>query len=307
MSLVVVLPSRPAWSYFRVMTTAHEGTGSRILVAGASGVLGRAFIPLAVAAGHHVTGAARSARRADTIQRLGAEPVIADALDRDALTRMMSDVKPAIVVDLLTDLASGNSATNARLRIEGTRNLVDAATGAGVERMIAESISWVYPPGDGVAHENDPLDLGAPEPRLSTINGVVALEAAVHELETGVVLRFGQLYGDGTWYARDGALADAARAGKLQATETVTSFIHVDDAARAISAALDWPAGTWNIVDDEPAAGTEWAPVFADRVGAPAPEATTSGDVGRPVSNARARARGLDLRRPSWRAGFSSL
>lgn len=270
-------------------------------------MLGRAFIPLAVAAGHHVTGTTRSARGAETIQRLGAEPVIANALDRDALARTMSAAKPDIVVDLLTDLGSGNSATNARLRIEGTRNLVDAATGAGVKRMIAESISWVYPSGDTVADENDPLDLSAPEPRLSTINGVAALEAAVHEMESGVVLRFGQLYGDGTWYAQDGAFADAARAGKLEATETVTSFIHVDDAARAIFAALDWPAGTWNIVDDEPAAGTEWAPVFADRVGAPAPKTVASGDVGRPVSNARARGRGFDLRRPSWRAGFATL
>lgn len=289
------------------MSKTHEGTGSRIVVAGASGVLGRSFIPLAVAAGHHVTGTTRSARGVDTIQRLGAEPVIADALDRDKLTQTMSAVKPDIVVDLLTDLASGNSASNARLRIEGTRNLVDAATGAGVTRMIAESISWVYPPGDGVADENEPLDLSAAEPRLSTINGVVALESAVHEMKTGVVLRFGQLYGDGTWFAKDGAFAVAARAGKLEATETVTSFIHVDDAARAILAALDWPAGTWNIVDDEPAAGADWAPVFAARVGAPAPSATTNGDVGRPVSNARARGRGFVLRHPSWRAGFSTL
>lgn len=270
-------------------------------------MLGRAFVPLATAAGYRVTGMSRSARGAETVRRSGADPAIADALDRRQLAAAMAAVQPDIVVDLLTDLASGDSASNARLRTEGTRNLVDAAIGAGVRRMIAESISWVYPSAERVADEDDPLDVDAPEPRLTTITGVAALESAVREVETGVVLRFGQLYGGGTWYAQDGAVADAARAGTLEATETVTSFVHVDDAARAILAALDWPAGTWNIVDDDPAAGVEWAPVFAERVGAAAPLIRAAGDIGRPVSNARARRRGLDLRHPSWRAGFRTL
>lgn len=279
----------------------------RIFVAGASGVLGRAFVRRAVADGHHVVGMTRSARGSDTLRALGATPVVADALDAGGLAAALATARPDTVIDLLTDLAAGDSASNARLRVDGTRHLVDAAHAAGVERIVAESISWVYAPGATPAGEDDPLDLDAAEPRLTTIRGVEALERAVRELPRSSVLRFGQLYGEGTWYARDGRFADAARAGDLPATGTVVSFIHVDDAARAALDALAWPAGTWNIVDDEPAAGTEWAPVFAAAVGAPTPQPAGSADAGRPVSNAGARAHGLALRYPSWRDGFRAL
>ncbi|GAA4178166.1 NAD(P)-dependent oxidoreductase [Gryllotalpicola koreensis] len=279
----------------------------RIFVAGASGVLGRAFLPLAVERGYEVIGMTRSSVGARTVESLGAVPALADALDRKQLGRALAAARPDVVVDLLTDLATGDSGSNARLRTEGTRNLVDAAHQAGVSQIVAESISWVYAPGTDPADENEGLDAEAVEPRLTTIRGITALEAAVREVPHSAVLRFGQLYGEGTWYARDGRFADAARAGELAATETVTSFLHIDDAAAATLAALDWPTGVWNIVDDEPAAGTEWVPVFADAVGAPAPTVTRAGDIGRPVSNARARAQGLTLRHPSWRDGFRTL
>ncbi|MGN8049627.1 NAD-dependent epimerase/dehydratase family protein [Curtobacterium sp. 22159] len=278
----------------------------RIFVAGASGVLGRAFLPLVVGDGHDVFGMTRSRGGARTVESLGALPVTVDVMDRHQLTRALADARPHAVVDLLTDLATGDSASNARLRTEGTRNLVDAALGAGVSRIVAASIAWVYPAGVEPADEDTSLDLAASEPRLTTIRGVQALEDAVRELPDGVVLRFGQLYGDGTWYAPDGRFARAARAGGLPATETVASFLHVDDAAGAVLLALGWPAGVWNVVDDEPAPGTEWVPAFAEAVGAPAPEVERVGDVGRPVSNRRARARGLTLRHPSWRTGFGA-
>ncbi|MEP9385160.1 hypothetical protein [Nocardioides sp. KR10-350] len=172
---------------------------------------------------------------------------------------------------------------------------------------MAESISWVYPPGTAAADENEPLDLEAAEPRRTTIAGVSVLESAVQEMPDGVVLRFGQLYGPDTWYSRDGRFGQAARDGRLPATETVTSFIHTTDASEAIASALDWPVGIWNVVDDAPAPGVEWAPHFAAAVGAPAPATSLSGDVGRPVSNARARSQGLSLHHPSWRDGFLTL
>ncbi|GIT78515.1 dTDP-glucose 4,6-dehydratase [Leifsonia sp. LS1] len=276
----------------------------KLFVAGASGVLGRAFLPLALAAGHEVVGMTRSERGEEAIRSLGATPMVADALDPGVVTRALSAAQPDAIVDLLTDLASGDSASNARLRVEGTRNLVDAARACHVETTIAESISWIYPSGAEAADEDTPLDLDAVEPRRTTVHAVAALEDAVRELPHAVVLRFGLLYGPGTWYAADGRYGDAARAGSLPATETAASFIHVDDAARAALLALEWPSGTWNIVDDEPAAGIEWTPVFAASVGGPAPQSRESGDVGRPVSNARAKGRGLVLRHPSWRAGF---
>ncbi|RKR75952.1 NAD-dependent epimerase/dehydratase family protein [Frondihabitans australicus] len=273
----------------------------RIFVAGASGVLGCAFLPLALAAGHEVVGMARSSQGAATIEALGGTPVVADAFDREAVTAAVVESRPDVVVNLLTDLGSGTSASNARIRVEAGATLVEAAQAAGSDRVIAESISWVHPPSPETADESTPLDVDSGEPRRTTILAVESLESATLAGPNGVVLRFGQLYGPGTWYARDGRFAELARAGGLPATETVTSFVHAEDAAAAVLLALDWPAGVYDVVDDEPAAGTEWGPVFARAVGAPDPAPSTSGDLGRPVSNAAARALGWAPARRSWR------
>ncbi|MBF4550673.1 hypothetical protein C5E07_00505 [Pseudoclavibacter sp. RFBJ3] len=279
----------------------------RIFIAGGSGVLGRALIPLLNAAGHEVAATTRSEVRAALLSRLGAAPIVVDALDRDAVLQAVGQARPEVIVHLLTDLGTGSSASNARLRIVGTRNLVDAARQAGTSRMIAESISWVYSSGAELAGEAEPLDPDPAEPRRTTISAVRALESAVSEIPEHVVLRFGQLYGPDTWYSRDGRYGQDARAGRLQTTETVASFIHTADAAHAALLALGWPSGIWNIVDDEPAAGYEWAPLFAAAVGAPEPNTPDSGNIGRPVSNARAHDTGLVLQHPSWREGFSTL
>jgi len=205
-------------------------------------------------------------------------------------------------------LRTGSSANNARMRREGTRNLVDAAQAAGVRQFIAQSISWVTTPGYGPADETVPLDLDAAEPRRTTVEGVAVLEHAVAELDHGIVLRYGTLYGLGTWYAPDGRIAQQVRQGQLTADEGVTSFVHVEDAARAALLALDWPPGTGivNIVDDEPAPGTVWLPVYAALLGAPAPPvAAGQPSAARGATNRKAR----QLLKwqpvyPSWREGF---
>jgi nucleoside-diphosphate-sugar epimerase len=276
----------------------------RIFLAGGSGVIGTTLIPLLTAAGHRVTAMTRSPAKTSMIAGLGAAPVVADVLDAAAVRSALRLAAPDVVVHQLTDLAAGDSGSNARLRISGTRHLVAAAREAGVRRMIAQSISWVCPPGESLADETEPLDPAAAPARRTTIEGVRALEAAVQELDEGVVLRYGQFYGPGTWYARDGRVGRQARRGELPATETVVSFVHVTDAARAAVSALSWPRGIWNIVDDQPAPGREWAPIFARAVGGPPPPPTESGDIGRPVSNARSRARGFSYEHPTWRDGF---
>lgn len=231
-----------------------------------------------------------------------------DAFDSGAVSSAVHRARPDVIVNLLTDLSTGDSASNARLRIVGTRHLVDAAVSAGTSRIVAESISWVYSPGSAPADEDESLDPDPEEPRRTTIAAVTALESAVSEMPEHVVLRFGQLYGPGTWYSRDGRLGKDAQAARLAATETVVSFIHTTDAVRAILLALDWENGAWNIVDDEPASGHKWVPQFAAAVGAPKPIALpASGIIGRPVSNARAKNRGLVLKYPSWREGFREL
>ncbi len=271
----------------------------RIFLAGATGVIGRQLVPLLRGAGHEVAGTTRKPERAEQLAAAGAEPVVVDVFDRDAIHEAVAAARPDVIMHKLTDLAEQDFAANARLRIEGTRNLVDAARAAGVERIVAQSIAWIYAPGDGPAAEDAPLDMDLP-----AIKGVMALEDAVAELPHWVVLRFGRLYGPGTWHAADGEHARLARAGEFPATQEWDALLHVADAATASLAALDWPTGPVNVVDDEPARGTDWVPVFCEAVGAPAPAVAEAAREGRAVSNALARSRGWEPRYPSWREGF---
>lgn len=280
----------------------------RVFLAGASGVIGRRLVPLLVAAGHQVTGTAPTPAGEQLLRARGATPTRVDVFDPDALLRAVDVAAPDVVVHQLTALAGGSLAENARIRRDGTRHLVRAAKAAGVTRIVAQSISWVYAPGDEPAAEDVPLDLTAPQPRAGTIDGVHALEAAVTELDEWVVLRYGMLYGPGTWYAPDGRIAAQVRAGELRATDAVTSFLHVDDAAAAAVRALSWPTGVVNIVDDEPASARQWLPVYAAALGAPA-VAVDPGRAGweRGASNRTARDRlGWRPSHPSWRTGFAA-
>jgi nucleoside-diphosphate-sugar epimerase len=280
----------------------------RVFLAGATGVLGARMIPLLRERGHTVIAMTRRRELAAALRAVGAEPVVADAYDAEGLAAALSSARPDAVVDQLTDLAAADTAANARLRIHGTRNLVDAARAAGVHRIVAQSVCWCYEAGAVPADETVALDLDADEPRRTTVVGVAALERAVQELPEWVVLRYGLLYGPGTWYAPDGARADDARAGRLRADGDVSSFVHADDAASAAVDALGWPTGPVNVCDDEPAAGRDWVPVFCAAVGAPPP---VLGDARSPVArgadNARALGLGWTPRHPSWREGFSRM
>lgn len=115
------------------------------------------------------------------------------------------------------------------------------------------------------------------------------------------------LYGPGTWYERGGRIARQVAEGALAATPAVTSLVHVDDAVAATVLAIGWPDGVYHVVDDEPAAGTEWLPVYAAAIGAPAPPSAPlapGAPAGRPISNAKARAAGWSPAYASWRVGF---
>lgn len=278
----------------------------KVFVAGATGVVGRRLLPLLVAEGHEVVGTTRDPTKAGLVRGLGARPVVLDAFDRDGVLAAVSAERPEVVVHQLTDLARWDLAANARLRVQGTRNLVAAARAAGVRRMVAQSIAFAYAPGDGPAREEEPLDLAAPPPRRDTVLGVRALEQAVAELPVGVVLRYGLLYGPGTWNAKDGPVADQVRRGERPATDGVASFVHVEDAARAVLPALAWPPGPVNVVDDDPAPGTAWLPVYAAAIGAPPPPVRRGSERGeRGAANTKARRElGWAPRYPTWREGF---
>ncbi|MFG2021933.1 NAD-dependent epimerase/dehydratase family protein [Actinomadura geliboluensis] len=276
----------------------------KILLAGATGVVGRRLIPLLVQAGHEVAGTTRRSDRAGLLRDLGAAPVVVDMLDGPAVRDAVAAERPDAVIHQLTDLSAEDFDANSRLRIAGTRHLVDAAKAAGVETMVAQSIAWLYVPGDTAAVESDPLDSSLPP-----YAGVAALEDAVGEMPRGVVLRYGALYGPGTWYAPDGAIAERARAGTLRLAPSWTSFVHADDAASAALAALDWPAGAVNIVDDEPATTADWLPVYSAAIGAPHPGSAGkhAATTGRPVSNAKALDLGWKPQVTSWRTGFAQM
>src|SRR3984885_7094604 len=184
----------------------------RIFLAGASGAVGRRLIPLLLADGHSVTGTTRSAAKAVELEAHGVTPVVVDVFDAGALRDAVVKARPEIVIHQLTDLPqvldpaqmAASRQRNTRLRIEGTANLIAAARAAGARRLIAQSIAFAYADGPEPHGESDPLaSPDGDDPGAITAKGVRALEEAVlggSGME-GIVLRYGRLYGPGTWYA----------------------------------------------------------------------------------------------------------
>jgi len=258
----------------------------RVFVAGATGVLGRSLVPMLVAAGHEVTGMTRSPEKQQALREAGAEPVVADALDAQALKAAVVGARPDAIVHVLTALpdridprkVTRDFAVNDELRSRGTRDLIAAAQAAGVKRIVAESIAFAYLPGPpGTLHtETEVLHLDGPKAFRRTARALHELECAVRGVQ-GTVLRFGYLYGPGTSIAREGTLAEDLRRRRMPIVgrgDGVWSFVHIDDAARAILLALerqDGEAHIYNVVDDEPAPVREWLPALAAAVGAPRP------------------------------------
>ena len=284
-----------------------------VVVAGATGVIGRRVVALLHGQGHRVTGLTRTAVKAPRLAALGAEPVVVDVYVVDAVVDALMVAAPDAVIHQLTDLGNADAAVNARLRREGTANLVAASEAAGVRRMVAQSIAWAYAPvaadlpdtAQAPADESMPLDLTAADPRLTTVAAVSALEGAVSAMPEGVVLRYGMLYGPDTWFQPGGPRADAAAAGRLAADRSVTSFLHVDDAAAAAVQALAWPPGVFNIVDDEPATGLQWVPDFCRCLGLPAPAPTPERALwASGATNRLARECGWSPIHPTWRGNW---
>jgi nucleoside-diphosphate-sugar epimerase len=225
----------------------------RIFLAGASGAIGRRLVPLLRDAGHSITGTTRSPVKAQALRLLGAEPVVVDVFDAGALARTVGAAAPQVIIPPLPDLPSAPGTPgyeaglerNAKLRIEGTRNLVNAAKAAGVARLIVQSIAFVYAPGEGACVETDPLDLAATGARQRTVEGVIALEQAALEMPQGIVLRYGFLYGPGTWFENEKRARPA---------------LHVDAAAQAaLRVVTEGARGIYNIAEDDGAVSSEKA------------------------------------------------
>ena len=225
----------------------------KIFLAGATGAIGRRLVPLLLKAGHGVVGTTRSTTKADGLHAAGVEPVVIDVFDAPALSTAVLEVHPDIVVHQLTDLPPGldpsqmteGTQRNARMRSQGTQNLVAAALDAGVRRLVAQSIAWMYAPGKEPHSEDDALDIDASGIRAITVAGVATLERLTISSPPidGVVLRYGHLYGPGTGN-------NAAEAPAL----------HVDAAAWAAVLAIEKARrGIYNIAEPSGYLSTEKA------------------------------------------------
>jgi len=254
----------------------------RVFVTGATGALGRHLVPGLVAAGHEVTATTRTPGKVAQLREAGAEPVIVDGLDREAVITAVLGAAPEVIVHEMTALASLRSlrnfdrefaATN-ELRIRGTDNLLAAAAEAGTRRVIAQSYTgWPNERSGGpVKTEDDPLD---PRPIRSTVQGLAAIrhveEAVPAGAPEGIVLRYGGFYGPGA----SEPLLDLVRKRQVPVIGGGTgiwSFIEITDAAAATLAAVDRGApGVYNIVDSDPAPVAEWLPYLAKVAGGKPP------------------------------------
>jgi nucleoside-diphosphate-sugar epimerase len=306
----------------------------KVFVAGASGAIGKPLVRRLAAAGHEVTGTTRREDRAAEIRKAGATAVVCDAFDRSALEEAVAEAQPEAVVNQLTNLpqkynprkASFYEATD-RVRREGGHNLVEAARAAGARRLITQSIAFLYAPeGSWVKTEDARPFENAPGHFRSAVEAMLGHEREVVGSEgfEGLVLRYGQFYGPGTYFARDGHFGREVRRRRFPIVGPGTgtfSFLHIEDAASATVAALDRGApGIYNIVDDEPAQLSAWLPVYAEALGAKPPRrvpvwlakpiagsaVAAMATQLRGASNAKAkRELGWQPAHPSWRQGFA--
>ena len=260
----------------------------RVLIAGATGAIGRPLIRCLNQNRHTVYALARSPKSSRVVAELGAEAVSADALDAASVKAAITQVRPDAVINELTSLPSHYTAAEMRdaaerdrkVRIEGNANLLAALRDAGVGRYVLQSGGFWYAPGNGLADENVPFAFDASPAVAAGSRRYAELEATA----TGtpgidfVALRYGFFYGPGTWFHRDGDMGEQARAQRVPVIgygEGVWSWVHIEDAAAATAAALECRPGAYNVVDADPTPQSVWLPAFARAVGAPAPPQIT--------------------------------
>ncbi len=315
----------------------------KVFVAGHTGALGRVLVPQLVARGHEVVGMTKSASKQDLVRGLGGRPVVADALDADAVAQAVAAAEPEVIVHQLTALSGKLSIRDARhpyrssmatmtnrLRTEATDHLLAAGRAVGARRFVAQSFGafrWART-GGSVQTEDDPLDPDPPASLRPVVEALLHLEEAVTTIDwgEGLALRYGGFYGPGTStsLAPDAAMAAPIRKRQFPIIGDgggVWSHIHIEDAAAATVAAVEHGRpGVYYIVDDEPAPVRAWLPALAGALDAKRPRriprwlgrlaigeaVTLMMTEARGASNAKAKREfGWKLRYPSWRQGFA--
>ena len=253
----------------------------RVFVAGATGAVGRPLINSLTLAGHATFGMVRSQSYGAPLSGSGAEPVIADALDAPSVRAAVAKVRPDVIINELTSLPKRYTPTDmkaaaerdARVRLEGNKNLIAAALQTGVRRFLVQSSGFWYAPGEGLADEGERFAYGASPAVAAGAQRYAELEAMTlgrSEFEA-VALRYGFFYGPGTWFISDGDMGKQVRQQQVPIIgygQGVWSWVHIDDAADATVRALDCAPGPYNIVDDNPSEQRVWLTAFARYCGA---------------------------------------
>lgn len=280
-------------------------TNNKILVSGATGVIGRRLVYRLVQEGYIVAGLTTSSKGENYLKNIGVRAYKGSIYDLSFVEEMVRDFNPEIVIHEITDLKNMSGKENSNIRKAGTKNLVQASLKANVQKIISQSISWAYEEGTMPAGEHVPLDIHANEPRKTTIDGIVSLEEATKEIENFIILRYGTLYGKDTWYGENGDIYQSFKNGTAKVSNGVISFIHIDDAVEATIQALSWESGIYNIVDDEPVVGDEWASFYANKINTNVSfEITEKNNWERGASNHKFKSTGGILKYPTWRKGM---
>jgi 2-alkyl-3-oxoalkanoate reductase len=257
----------------------------KVFIAGATGAIGRPLIKSLTLAGHTTFGMVRSQSSSVSLSDSGAEPIIGDALDAASVSAAVAKVRPDVVINELTSLPKHYTPTDmeaaaerdARVRLEGNRNLIAAAQQTGVRRFLLQSTGFWYAPGEGLADEGERFAFDASPAIAASAQRYAELEAMTlgrNEFEA-VALRYGFFYGPGTWYVSDGDMGEQVRRRQLPIIgngQGVWNWLHIDDAADATVRALNCAPGPYNIVDDNPSEQRVWLTAFARYCGALEPQ-----------------------------------
>ena len=259
----------------------------RVLLAGATGAIGRPLIRGLKQHGHSVFGLVRSAKSSESTRMLtemGAEAVIGDALDAASVRAAIARVRPDAVINELTSLPGhytpaemkAAAERDTRVRREGNVNLLAGMRESRVRRYVLQSSGFWYAPGPGLADESSLLAVDASPGVAAGARTYVELESTafrVSEVDC-VAMRYGFFYGPGTWFTIAGDMSEQVRRQQVPAIgagQGVASFVHIEDAASATVTALECAPGPYNIVDDNPSQQRIWLQAFARTCGAPEP------------------------------------
>ena len=178
----------------------------------------------------------------------------------------------------------------------------------GVTHIISQSLAFMYAPGETLADETTPLDTASEGDRKITVDGVIGVEEESARLPHAVILRYGMMYGPGTWFGKDGMIYNQFKEGKVVQSKGITSFVHIDDTVEAAVRALTLPSGIYNVVDDAPVDGETWARWYAQQLRVqPEIEYTEAAPFERGASNSKYKAHEGSLQYPSWKKGMHDL